>query len=354
MSGESVDSVFLKSLYETSPIASLVSASRRDPSYVPAAAFAEGVVEYLRMGSLQKQIKSLPEPLRLRVGAVVNNVGADITEIRADLEGWFDNAMERVSGLYKRWARWFVLGTTVVIVLIANVDAVRVAENLWETPALRAAVVEAAGDVGDPAAATPSNIEDVAADIGDLQELGIPVGWVCPDTGCGGVGDWYDRVADQAPSRALGWVLTILLVSLGAPFWYGLLTQLLSLRSSGSKPPAADHDPGSMTSMLASAESVSVVSGPELRRRAREEIREQSKAAAESAIAQNQEGLKRLVVYPGDLEGVPRAAVDEQAVSALGALLAESLEKALAEPPAQPPWESTLGEALTQSVRRID
>jgi hypothetical protein len=38
----------------------------------------------------------------------------------------------------------------------------------------------------------------------------------------------------------LGWLLTAFAISLGAQFWFGLLTNLTSLRASGDKPKPAD------------------------------------------------------------------------------------------------------------------
>jgi hypothetical protein len=40
-----------------------------------------------------------------------------------------------------------------------------------------------------------------------------------------------------------GWILTAIAVSLGAPFWFGLLQQVVNLRNAGSKPPRADALP---------------------------------------------------------------------------------------------------------------
>ncbi|MCZ6661544.1 MAG: hypothetical protein O6951_01275, partial [Actinobacteria bacterium] len=83
-----------------------------------------------------------------------------------------------------------------------------------------------------------------------IEALGIPLLWACPEEGCGGFSEWASRVAESQPRRALGWIITILLVSLGAPFWYGALTQLVSMRSAGSKPPTADKDDTSVTALL--------------------------------------------------------------------------------------------------------
>ena len=52
-----------------------------------------------------------------------------------------------------------------------------------------------------------------------------------------------------------GWLVTALLVTLGAPFWFGLLTKVVSLRSTGAEPPPAGSDPGSATTLQSEATS---------------------------------------------------------------------------------------------------
>jgi hypothetical protein len=68
-----------------------------------------------------------------------------------------------------------------------------------------------------------------------LQSLGLPIGWDSPDdpkrkwpgTRLCGVGGWWD----QLYSHGLGWILTALAISLGAPFWFDLLNKFIVIRS---------------------------------------------------------------------------------------------------------------------------
>ena len=52
-------------------------------------------------------------------------------------------------------------------------------------------------------------------------------------------------------SHVVGWLLTGALLMLGAPFWFDLLSRLVSLRNAGKAPPAAAQDPSSATSQRA-------------------------------------------------------------------------------------------------------
>ena len=240
---------FVDQLYETSPIRPLVASAKRNPSYISSSAFAAGVMEYLESGDFEERIQTLPEGIRTRVEKSYEACEGRVKKVQAELESWFDQSMERLSGVYKRWVKWVVLAATVVIVLAVNADSVNIATQLWDALPLRSAIVEAAADVGDPNAASPTNIEEVADQLQGIEALGIPLLWDC-EGDCGGFGDWVSRVFEDQPRRALGWIITILLVSLGAPFWYGALTQLTSLRSSGGKPAPASEDRNSTTSLL--------------------------------------------------------------------------------------------------------
>ena len=53
-----------------------------------------------------------------------------------------------------------------------------------------------------------------------------------------------------------GWLLNGLLVTLGAPFWFDLLTKVVSLRNNGPKPPTAQQDPTSATRKEAEPDQV--------------------------------------------------------------------------------------------------
>ena len=254
-SNEALATDFVEKLYRTSPISSLVASAKRDPSYIAASAFGQGVMEYIGSGELEDQIAALPSGLRSRVETAYAAAEGEVQKVQAELESWFDQSMDRLSGVYKRWAGWVVLIATIAIVLAVNADTVNIATELWDAPTLRQAVVDAAAGVTDPSAENPPSISEVAEEVQGIEALGIPLLWECPEEGCGGFSEWASRVAESQPRRALGWIITILLVSLGAPFWYGALTQLVSMRSAGSKPPNADKDDTSVTALLLRQES---------------------------------------------------------------------------------------------------
>jgi hypothetical protein len=76
---------------------------------------------------------------------------------------------------------------------------------------------------------TGQTIEDLK---GQLDQLQLPIGWPAP----------WSLAFDQAGQILLslvGWALTALAVSLGAPFWFDGLAKLLSIRAAGKQPEKA-------------------------------------------------------------------------------------------------------------------
>jgi hypothetical protein len=238
-------------IYKTSVFGALSAASGstnrgkdkvRKPSYVSARAFADAVVESVSaikstVDNADDLAGELPENLRKRLDAITNEVGTDVTAIKARLEQWFDDSMDRVSGAFKRWSQIALVLIALALTIATNASATRVAATLWNQPTVREAAVQAAKNVSsDKNAAKPTDIKGTVAAVKSLESLGLPVGWKHWDSEAGPVGTIF------------GWLITALLVMLGAPFWYGLLTKLVSLRSSGPPPARASNDPASATS----------------------------------------------------------------------------------------------------------
>lgn len=67
-----------------------------------------------------------------------------------------------------------------------------------------------------------------------LQKL-PEIGWICDVAAHWGSANWFAAI--------VGWLVTALMASLGAPFWFELLGRLVNLRGVGSKPtiPEAKH-----------------------------------------------------------------------------------------------------------------
>jgi hypothetical protein len=248
------------------------------PSYLPANNFALALIDKVLTGEINAATSdaTLPPqaPLadRLRLAAErVRNAqlrralllaaqvgGSDLDKIRKYIEDWFNAAMDRTTGRYKRKSQKLLFWLGLAGALLLNVNALTIADALSKDATLRRAVVAQAEAKG----ATPEAADAAAKKI---NELGLPIGWT--DRAVNTVRQAFDPGGAGATGGALqlvlGYLLTALAVSLGAPFWFDLLKRLMVVRSSvkpaeGDKPgdgagPAAKGEGGAAPAVGAAA-----------------------------------------------------------------------------------------------------
>ena len=210
------------------------------PSYISSAMFAQ-VLQELR----ESKGDSLPDPTKKILAAVLKGA-ANAEEEKQKIAHWFDDAMDNVSGWYKRKANAWLWVISGLICVALNADTISVGKILWNDPTARAAVSEAAKNyathkaANDSSATTPPEVKDELSRVtkarDDLETLPVPLGW-CKE-GC---------LADD-PRRPpttfyplllkfIGILISVLAVSQGAPFWFDLLQKTVNLRLAGDLPP---------------------------------------------------------------------------------------------------------------------
>jgi hypothetical protein len=188
-----------------------------------------------------------------------------LTAARHTVEQWFDEAMERASGWYKRSTQLWLGIVGLLIACILNVDTLTVATTLWRDPTLRQNVVEHAQKYQLPSTADKTSLKSAAEaaqairnlNLALSQDLQLPIGWqteiYSPKEG--GVCGWgipsksgcirlKEPVANQSAgplAKLLGLLLTALAVSQGAPFWFDLLSKLSNQRGSGPVPATSEE-----------------------------------------------------------------------------------------------------------------
>jgi hypothetical protein len=152
--------------------------------------------------------------------------------------------MGRLSGAYKRWVTAVLFVVGLVLASAGNVSAFHTAQTLWQQPAVRQAALNAAEQAAAKSASPDGLIEENVRTVQDLAGIGMPVGWASGT-------HWSDLA--WTVSHLAGWLVTALLLTLGAPFWFDVLSRLVSLRATGAKPGPATEDPAAATSLRASA-----------------------------------------------------------------------------------------------------
>lgn len=223
------------------------------PAYIPARNFAIALLDSAARGNpsdtekplqpmtfegLQAGILKLDSPqLRRALLLALEDANGDIDKARQNVEKWFNSSMDRVSGWYRKQTQWILLFLGLVIAVGMNVDTVRIASSLYHDDAFRSLTVNQAERVSDQlnsgdADATvkalgctgaPANADSAQRALArtecardQINALGYPIGWD------GSKFHW---------SAIVGWILTALALSLGAPFWFDLLNKMMVVRS---------------------------------------------------------------------------------------------------------------------------
>lgn len=247
--------------------------TNRLPSYVPARNFSMALFEALKNQSqdplikqIEQGITALPDgPAKQSLSAFVTQANGDVAVLQKRVEAWFDDGMDRVSGVYRRFSQYFTLGCGLVIAILINVDSITLARTLWTDPTIRTALVGAAQQYEDEAKA--ENTTDARAKADEarcrLAFLPLPIGWrdtqaIVEACKAGKTPSdatdlksaarlFHDRVFNGDFSGlwvVAGWLVTALAVSFGAPFWFAALQDLFKIRNAGPKPPRADQGGG--------------------------------------------------------------------------------------------------------------
>jgi hypothetical protein len=109
------------------------------------------------------QSEVVPPQLKTALLALMDNAGTNLNKAQANIEQWFDDGMDRVSGVYKRKSHRLVVCIAIFVTILANVDTLQVADSLSHDKALRETIVAAApelakGDVREKAVASASPV----------------------------------------------------------------------------------------------------------------------------------------------------------------------------------------------------
>lgn len=230
------------------------------PSYLDSKTFGEALLLAIDkdfasksgdalVASLEKSLAAMPIEAGVR-DLLVNYVRqseGDALKFQALVADWFDRVMDRASGWYKRHTASIGLALAVAIVVAGNIDTLAIAGALHNSDALRAKMLEVSGTLAaqapEPSIESGSTPVDEAAralqddekaqqrvaalkkEFDTMQTAGLPLGW----TG-------------EAPAKAgwlakfIGLLITVCAATMGAPFWFDMLSKVVNIRSAGPKP----------------------------------------------------------------------------------------------------------------------
>jgi hypothetical protein len=190
------------------------------PSYIDAKQFAAALTQSLNISpgvaDLQAQVNNIQDPqLKAVIGGIVKRADGNLYQIHQDIADWFDQNMDRVAGVYKRYAQKWNFVIALVLAVLLNLDAVKIAHVLWDQPMLVKDLAPVAGQTAADA-------------LKQMQDSNLPFGW---DTAAIG----YFSNPATGLSQLLGWLIMAASTLFGASFWFDALQRITQLRGAGSK-----------------------------------------------------------------------------------------------------------------------
>lgn len=186
-----------------------------------------------------------------------------LVRARENVETWFNDSMDRVSGVFKRYSQMMALIIGFVVALLLNVDSINLTIYLWREPAIRQALAENAANFELPQDQMESDPEQAMQDFRkQFVGLNLPVGWVINESKGTAFSDKDCQLfpgTEQTfgipvfasnkcinPSQSnnqsnitlkfIGIFLTALAARQGAPFWFDVLKRFVNLRGTGANP----------------------------------------------------------------------------------------------------------------------
>ena len=262
------DKDLANAVYQHPAIVSLARPSKKPgskPSYIPKERFAAVLVDHLTgqspvtdSAALNDGIQKQPKILSQQLQVLYQLSKGDPDEFRARAADWYEEVMDRVSGWYKRSVQHQTYVMAILLVVFLNLDSIALFNRLWSDSAFRTTVVEQAkarveatgtAEVpvmeyteGDkPDAGTPVQTGTASLTDSETQLLSSLSGWKQDKERLAavrvlkgpGYGVWLGWLWQAVGKHLLGWLITVLAISLGAPFWFDVLNKFMNLRSAG-------------------------------------------------------------------------------------------------------------------------
>jgi hypothetical protein len=220
----------------------------RAPAYLSAANFTSILFNILKkkdkaVEQVEEVIQGLPPDSKLRkVLEQLRDEGNEkVEDFKARLQSWFDDVMSQASGWYKRHLQIVTLLVGLCIAAVFNADSFKIYRHLTTDAAAREQInLLAEKYVAENQTAPTVNVPDEVR----LREMKTTIDSLVNSetfqktTNILGLG-WrkgeFYQTFEGWFYRILGWLVTALAISLGAPFWFDVLKKIITIRSSGGE-----------------------------------------------------------------------------------------------------------------------
>ncbi len=232
------------------------------PSYISSKNFTRVLLDVIKQTDpekledgqedFRKNIKRMKDgKLKKSLMLLADEAGDDIIQARRNIEIWYDDSMERISGWYKRRVRRVILAIAFVVTISMNADTFQIANTLYKNADLRKSVVSYVDQTSQQVSQQTESSDGISTLLHKVDAMQLPIGWnkasITPQMDVKQTGNQ----ADSKPTfwaylklwllKVMGLLFTTFAASQGAPFWFDVLNKLNSLRGSGGRPKTADE-----------------------------------------------------------------------------------------------------------------
>jgi len=191
---------------------------------------------------------------------------------RSSIERWYDDSMDRLTGWYKRKTQLLILAIAGFFSIVLNLDTFMIVQTISLNEPMRTSIVNlavqelrdesglpslikpgassgqertslgASPTAADTAGLDPRYAETIAHLHNELAATGLPLGWrwiedkAAYEPRAIPLRSLYDSTAEWLvvlARKLCGLLVTTLALSLGAPFWFDLLSKVMMLRNDG-------------------------------------------------------------------------------------------------------------------------
>jgi hypothetical protein len=194
---------------------------RNKPSYIDPGQFADALLQITGTATgaaapTKTAIADVQDnQMRGLLEGIFDRTGGDAARMRAELARWFDNSMDRVSGVYKRRTQLVSFLIALGLALSCNIDAIKIGTALWQQPMIARTIA-------------PQPKFEPAGALAQIGKLGVPIGWTSMR--------FADLQSTLGLEMGLGWLITAIATLFGAAFWFDALEQFVRLKGSGPSP----------------------------------------------------------------------------------------------------------------------
>ncbi len=213
--------------------------------------------------------------LKQTLYAILNGMPPSVTQkesemelVRTNIEDWFNNSMNRLTGWYKRRCLITTLFLGILLAVTVNVDSINLVGRLWREPDLRIAILNNIESILTQNNTTTLDVGQISNIEQQFTDISLPVGWLGSPvslksdqgTNLSGAcslfpqqeneiyglfisGECYPIINSPQVTDLTGWLIKLagifisgIAASPGASFWFDMLKKIINVRLTGIKP----------------------------------------------------------------------------------------------------------------------